>query len=136
MSCRSSEISRLWAIAIPGRTVAATRTARIILHIIQIPLLSGPIRRKKFAYRHSRFLMIRPERRGNAIVSFMKASVAKCIREQPDIIQAKQVGIERSEEHTSELQSLMRSSYAALCFKKKMHSVHSMINCNQTCDHT
>src|SRR3546814_19773917 len=38
--------------------------------------------------------MIRPERRGNAIVSFMKASVAKCIREQPDIIQAKPVGIE------------------------------------------
>src|SRR3546814_3472343 len=25
----------------------------------------------------------------------------------------------RSEEHTSELQSLMRSSYAAFCFKKK-----------------
>src|SRR3546814_19755341 len=40
------------------------------------------------------FLMIRPERRGNAIVSFMKASVAKCIREQPDIIQAQPVGIE------------------------------------------
>src|SRR3546814_17058648 len=38
--------------------------------------------------------MIRPERRGNAIVSFMKASVEKCIREQPDIIQAKPVGIE------------------------------------------
>src|SRR3546814_16711464 len=38
--------------------------------------------------------MIRPERRGNAIVSFMKASVAKCNREQPDIIQAKPVGIE------------------------------------------
>src|SRR3546814_4031531 len=27
--------------------------------------------------------------------------------------------VERSEEHTSELQSLMRSSYAAFCFKKK-----------------
>src|SRR3546814_4295310 len=27
--------------------------------------------------------------------------------------------IERSEEHTSELQSLMRSSYAVFCFKKK-----------------
>src|SRR3546814_10288545 len=28
-------------------------------------------------------------------------------------------GIHRSEEHTSELQSLMRSSYAVFCWKKK-----------------
>src|SRR3546814_9237322 len=30
-----------------------------------------------------------------------------------------QAGSERSEEHTSELQSLMRTSYAVLCVKKK-----------------
>src|SRR3546814_8885450 len=30
-----------------------------------------------------------------------------------------EAGIERSEEHTSELQSLMRSSYAVFCLKKK-----------------
>src|SRR3546814_4699641 len=30
--------------------------------------------------------------------------------------------IERSEEHTSELQSLMRSSYAVFCLKKKTHT--------------
>src|SRR3546814_4865828 len=30
-----------------------------------------------------------------------------------------QFGIVRSEEHTSELQSLMRSSYAVFCLKKK-----------------
>src|SRR3546814_9693076 len=30
--------------------------------------------------------------------------------------------IARSEEHTSELQSLMRSSYAAFCLKKKQHT--------------
>src|SRR3546814_10250302 len=94
MSCRSRESSRFWAMAIPGRAVAATRAAMIILRIIQFPLLSGPIRRKKLAYRNPRFLMIRPDRRGNAIVSFMKASVARCIRKQPDIIQAKPVGIE------------------------------------------
>src|SRR3546814_2527999 len=33
--------------------------------------------------------------------------------------QAQEVGEERSEEHTSELQSLMRISYAVFCFKKK-----------------
>src|SRR3546814_3006899 len=31
-------------------------------------------------------------------------------------------GFERSEEHTSELQSLMRTSYAVLCLKKKINN--------------
>src|SRR3546814_8431113 len=31
----------------------------------------------------------------------------------------------RSEEHTSELPSLMRNSYAVLCLKKKMHNTNS-----------
>src|SRR3546814_2619166 len=30
----------------------------------------------------------------------------------------------RSEEHTSELQSLMRISYAVFCLKKKKHTAH------------
>src|SRR3546814_9399961 len=34
---------------------------------------------------------------------------------------AKMTGIVRSEEHTSELQSLMRISYAVFCLKKKKH---------------
>src|SRR3546814_3639045 len=32
---------------------------------------------------------------------------------------------ERSEEHTSELQSLMRISYAVFCLKKKKHASHN-----------
>src|SRR3546814_3503275 len=31
---------------------------------------------------------------------------------------------DRSEEHTSELQSLMRISYAVFCLKKKSHNTH------------
>src|SRR3546814_3460846 len=31
----------------------------------------------------------------------------------------------RSEEHTSELQSLMRSSYAVFCLKKKKQTIHT-----------
>src|SRR3546814_3119083 len=34
-------------------------------------------------------------------------------------------GLTRSEEHTSELQSLMRISYAVFCLKKKKIKVHS-----------
>src|SRR3546814_10576783 len=32
---------------------------------------------------------------------------------------------DRSEEHTSELQSLMRISYAVFCMKKKNHIIHT-----------
>src|SRR3546814_6777057 len=34
------------------------------------------------------------------------------------------VALQRSEEHTSELQSLMRISYAVFCLKKKTHTSH------------
>src|SRR3546814_4532293 len=33
------------------------------------------------------------------------------------------LGLRRSEEHTSELQSLMRISYAVFCLKKKKHTI-------------
>src|SRR3546814_2926962 len=33
--------------------------------------------------------------------------------------------IRRSEEHTSELQSLMRISYAVFCLKKKKHNIYT-----------
>src|SRR3546814_1828228 len=36
-----------------------------------------------------------------------------------DTATAKKIAEQRSEEHTSELQSLMRSSYAVFCLKKK-----------------
>src|SRR3546814_10810605 len=39
--------------------------------------------------------------------------------------------VERSEEHTSELQSLMRISYAVFCLKKKKTPKRIQINVNQ-----
>src|SRR3546814_2033090 len=36
-------------------------------------------------------------------------------------------GDDRSEEHTSELQSLMRISYAVFCLKKKKYDLRSML---------
>src|SRR3546814_10623607 len=41
----------------------------------------------------------------------------------------------RSEEHTSELQSLMRSSYAVFCFKKKKSNTHMLTRLNITQQH-
>src|SRR3546814_3232769 len=40
---------------------------------------------------------------------------------------AVRVGIGRSEEHTSELQSLMRIPYAVFCLKKTTHKLHKPI---------
>src|SRR3546814_3834182 len=37
----------------------------------------------------------------------------------------RQIFRQRSEEHTSELQSLMRISYAVFCLKKKKHKTHT-----------
>src|SRR3546814_7531519 len=39
-----------------------------------------------------------------------------------DILADSEIVIERSEEHTSELQSLMRISYAVFCLTKQRHS--------------
>src|SRR3546814_7394438 len=57
------------------------------------------------------------QRRGpNAKSSLHKAHLA------PDAgLQAPGASLSRSEEHTSELQSLMRISYAVFCLKKKIH---------------
>src|SRR3546814_1446779 len=45
----------------------------------------------------------------------VKRSLHACDTEKP----LRSAGARRSEEHTSELQSLMRSQYAVLCLKKK-----------------
>src|SRR3546814_6721963 len=42
---------------------------------------------------------------------------------------------ERSEEHTSELQSLMRISYAVFCLKKKTHTQNHRTNHQSTQKH-
>src|SRR3546814_1783611 len=49
------------------------------------------------------------------------AAVARLAQggEQPVAVEEHDVGWRRSEEHTSELQSLMRISYAVFCLKKK-----------------
>src|SRR3546814_1857678 len=58
---------------------------------------------------------------------------------RPDLIERWDVAVSRSEEHTSELQSLMRISYAVFCLKKKkkttinvsstMQNMHSLNIC-------
>src|SRR3546814_2279428 len=42
---------------------------------------------------------------------------------------------ERSEEHTSELQSLMRISYAVFCLKKKKNDIPKLYSCIHKLNH-
>src|SRR3546814_5561639 len=46
----------------------------------------------------------------------------------PAIVDHDMPGGERSEEHTSELQSLMRISYAVFCLKKKIQTTETKIH--------
>src|SRR3546814_1339038 len=52
---------------------------------------------------------------------------AMATREQVDELRQKM----RSEEHTSELQSLMRISYAVFCLKKKINPEHPLTQTQQ-----
>src|SRR3546814_8724747 len=53
------------------------------------------------------------------------------VEEQPQIVDAV---AQRSEEHTSELQSLMRISYAVFCLKKKNKTEIQLLNNSSTKD--
>src|SRR3546814_6840330 len=45
-----------------------------------------------------------------------------------EVVRCPRCGEQRSEEHTSELQSLMRISYAVLCLKQKKHNSAPQLN--------
>src|SRR3546814_7396107 len=51
--------------------------------------------------------------------ALMKVQKARVLTVASDTIHSDSVAASRSEEHTSELQSLMRISYAVFCLKKK-----------------
>src|SRR3546814_3521807 len=61
-------------------------------------------------------------------------SVGKNISSEPTVFSEPPSGCSRSEEHTSELQSLMRNSYAVFCLKKK-HNTQRKTNNNQQTTH-
>src|SRR3546814_10159985 len=65
--------------------------------------------------------IVKSVRLGRRIYDNMRKSVAFIFAVHVPI-----AGLARSEEHTSELQSLMRISYAVFCLKKKKTTTHSI----------
>src|SRR3546814_5355550 len=62
-------------------------------------------------------------------------ALRSALREDPDVIlvgEMRDLETIRSEEHTSELQSLMRISYAVFCLKKKITNHLIQYNINNT----
>src|SRR3546814_3942478 len=60
-----------------------------------------------------------PLHRPALLLPTLALALAGCSQPAPPADNAKLASGERSEEHTSELQSLMRISYAVFCLKKK-----------------
>src|SRR3546814_9186930 len=58
-------------------------------------------------------------RHNSPLLSIAARALRSSPRETPRMSQSSRSGGRRSEEHTSELQSLMRISYAVFCLKKK-----------------
>src|SRR3546814_4770160 len=66
--------------------------------------------------------MVRKADKACSHVCMMLGSIGKAPPRSPS--QPTRLPFQRSEEHTSELQSLMRISYAVFCLKKKKHNTH------------
>src|SRR3546814_6033446 len=60
---------------------------------------------------------------GNQAMSYLEHQSTEAMRAE-DLINHSRALRTRSEEHTSELQSLMRNSYAVFCLKKKQKNTH------------
>src|SRR3546814_2796262 len=76
--------------------------------------VQGPVRRFRVILRGDGFLTdAGAERSGFYVVRTTLA--------ENETLAGKLALFDRSEEHTSELQSLMRTSYAVFCLKKKKH---------------
>src|SRR3546814_4867703 len=79
-------------------------------------------------------IAVRPARNGAQMIDQMAKTGSETVEQAP-LRLANPARLFRSEEHTSELQSLMRISYAVFCLKKKnkiqKNLIHSTPNLHQ-----
>src|SRR3546814_1800844 len=95
-----------------------------------LPSLRGAQRRSNPALSLNRpapldcFVGLRPPRNDGLVAAFQQRVL------QDPLVQVPPLRVQRSEEHTSELQSLMRISYAVFCLTQKTQS--TIHNTSQT----
>src|SRR3546814_3156369 len=108
--------------------IAATRVdvARIFLAIgLEQRLAHRLGRRRRLGVRVRGAPVL--ERRGDPAAETTRRPAEVRFQNLPDVHAARHAQRVRSEEHTSELQSLMRISYAVFCLKKKTKKKHKQI---------
>src|SRR3546814_5434650 len=91
------------------------------------PTAAPPVKLEKKAARKSlgvRQRQARAIRFKGDITDFDSPASGVCLAHLLKACRRDELGL-RSEEHTSELQSLMRISYAVFCLKKKKHTEHN-----------
>src|SRR3546814_7145199 len=86
---------------------------------------------ESYTYRHARSLnyALPISERADQLVRGRRVGPADL--EQPDLLPVRAAGRARSEEHTSELQSLMRRSYDVFCLNKNDHTVCQLLHAQQ-----
>src|SRR3546814_1596640 len=93
------------------------------------PLLGGHLPRSRVwsTHRYRRVAVTKDFRKDALELLAFLGVMTRAIRCWPSSYHGVQrLGFRRSEEHTSELQSLMRISYAVFCLKKKIYNqMHS-----------
>src|SRR3546814_5727106 len=87
-------------------------------------------------FEHARLRIAAVQDRAVAVAAAVAHPLADALNHEPRLVdlvvrrvQVDRLALARSEEHTSELQSLMRISYAVLCLKKKKK--HKTCNTHQ-----
>src|SRR3546814_7515166 len=95
------------------RPPRATRTDTLFPYTTLFRSCIGQVLAQPFEHHRRR------GRRGRRAVALQQVARQRGLPDEPALGHAH--GFSRSEEHTSELQSLMRISYAVFCLKKKTH---------------
>src|SRR3546814_8045989 len=115
----------------PSFSCRALRKRRLLV----LPICLRAVRRASVQYVNAQSSSAAAQARRKLVMSgaTSQAAVAPIIRPMGIMVSASApaskrserrnmpIGVDRSEEHTSELQSLMRISYAVFCLKKKTH---------------
>src|SRR3546814_8528872 len=113
-----------WSSDVCSSDLCATNAGSSPAVAIRLPCTNGTLRRAWTSFSTRDGVSARHCLLSSARPSSVKLSIPASIETHPACPSRSSMS-GRSEEHTSELQSLMRISYAVFCLKKKTKHIHS-----------